>query len=97
MQRKEVKRLGEILPQILIDQHLRPRLDEVQAAALWKEIFGDTVTRYTTRVYVRTGVMYVSLSSAVLRNELLSCKTLLLQRLNERMGQPGMIKEIVFR
>lgn len=96
MQRKDPQRLNELLPQILADLHLDRRLDETQAAVLWREIFGPAVTQYTTQVHVRAGVLYVSLSSAVLRNELLSCKASLLQRLNEEMGRE-VIKDIMFR
>ena len=95
MQRKDAQKLSELLPQILADQQLR-RLDETQAAVLWKEIFGEAVARYTTQVYVRAGVLYVSLSSAVLRNELLSCKKSLLHRLNEEMGRL-VVKDIILR
>ena len=91
MQRKDAQKLSELLPQILADQQL-----ETQAAVLWKEIFGEAVARYTTQVYVRAGVLYVSLSSAVLRNELLSCKKSLLHRLNEEMGRL-VVKDIILR
>ena len=53
MQRKDAQKLSELLPQILADQQLDRRLDETQAAVLWKEIFGEAVARYTTQVYVR--------------------------------------------
>ena len=92
MQRKDAQKLSELLPQILADQ----QLDQTQAAVLWKEIFGEAVARYTTQVYVRAGVLYVSLSSAVLRNELLSCKKSLLHRLNEEMGRL-VVKDIILR
>ena len=92
MQRKDAQKLSELLPQILADQQLDRRLD----AVLWKEIFGEAVARYTTQVYVRAGVLYVSLSSAVLRNELLSCKKSLLHRLNEEMGRL-VVKDIILR
>ena len=92
MQRKDAQKLSELLPQILADQQLDRRLDETQAAVLWKEIFGEAVARYTTQVYV----LYVSLSSAVLRNELLSCKKSLLHRLNEEMGRL-VVKDIILR
>ena len=95
MQRKDAQKLSELLPQILADQQLDRRLDETQAV-LWKEIFGEAVARYTTQVYVRAGVLYVSLSSAVLRNELLSCKKSLLHRLNEEMGRL-VVKDIILR
>ena len=91
MQRKDAQKLSELLPQILADQQLDRRLDETQAAVLWKEIFGEAVARY-----VRAGVLYVSLSSAVLRNELLSCKKSLLHRLNEEMGRL-VVKDIILR
>ena len=96
MQRKDALKLSELLPQVLAEQHLDRRLDETQAALLWRESFGESVARYTTKVYVRVEVLYVTLSSAVLRNELLCCKEALLMRLNEKMGR-RVIKDIIFR
>ena len=36
MQRKDALKLSELLPQVLAEQHLDRRLDETQAALLWR-------------------------------------------------------------
>ncbi len=96
MERKDAQLLVDLLPQVLAEQKLDKRLDETQASVLWGKLFGNAVAQYTTRVQVRAGVMYVSLSSAVLRNELLCNKVSLIDRLNEEMGHM-VIKDIIFR
>ena len=96
MERKNTQRLSDILPQVLEKQHLAQRLDETEVCALWSKLFGEAVTRYTTSARIRNGVLYVSLSSAILRNELMSCKEALIERLNEEMGRT-IVKNIIFR
>lgn len=49
MQRKDALKLSELLPQVLAEQHLDRRLDETQAALLWREIFGESVAAIRQR------------------------------------------------
>ena len=96
MQRKEAQRLSDLLPKVLSDQNLTQRLDETQIGVLWRNLFSETVAGYTTRAQMRNGKLYVSLSSAILRNELMCNKISLIERLNEELGKP-LVKDIIFR
>ena len=96
MQRKETQRLSDLLPKVLSEQNLTQKLDETQIGVLWRNLFGETVAGYTTRAQMRNGKLYVSLSSAILRNELMCNKISLIERLNEELGKP-LVKDIIFR
>ena len=52
--------------------------------------------RYTVSRYVKNGVLYLHLSSAALRNELMMSRTALIKRLNEAVGSE-VIHDIVIR
>lgn len=96
MKRQDAMHIGEILRNLLKTQHLDNKLDEMKLIKLWPQIMGQTIAEYTQRIYIKNGILYISLTSAVLRSELLMCREMLIKRLNEEMGTP-LVKDIIFR
>ncbi|MBQ9465604.1 MAG: DUF721 domain-containing protein [Muribaculaceae bacterium] len=96
MKRTNAQSIGEIIDAYLQHENLRQTFDEHQAAALWPSIVGPAINRYTVSREVRDGILYITLSSAALRNELSLNRTQLLELINGAVGQP-VIKEIRFR
>ena len=81
---------------LLKQENLDVALDEHRASALWPQIVGDGVNRYTIRRYVKDGVMTVHLSSASLANELMLNRASIVQRINEALGRE-IIRDIIFK
>ena len=96
MKRTEAKSVGEIINELLVQENLDVALDEHRASALWPQIVGDGINRYTIRRYVKNGVMTVYLSSASLKAELMLNRQTLIQRINEALGRE-IIREIIFK
>ncbi len=96
MKRQDAMPIGEILRDLLKTQHLDSKLDEMKLIKLWPQIMGKTIAEYTQRIYMKNGILYISLTSAVLRSELLMCREMLIKRLNKEMGIP-LVKDIIFR
>ena len=96
MKRTEAKNIGQIIADVLRKENLDVALDEHRASALWPQIVGDGINRYTIRRYVKDGVMTVHLSSASLSNELMLNRATIIQRINEALGR-DIIHEIVFK
>lgn len=88
--------LGEALKAFLKANKLQKGLDRVEARAAWKKLMGNGVDNYTTNVELRGETLYVSLSSAVLREELSYGKTKIIAMLNEELGK-ALVKELVLR
>lgn len=59
---------------------------EMRVQRLWGELFGPTVAQHTTNLYVKNRTLYVSMSSSVVRSELLSMRKRLVITLNENAG-----------
>lgn len=95
MKKTQAKTIGEIVQDYLKRENLDTALDEHRASALWPEIVGQGINRYTITRWVKDGVMHVQLSSAPLRNELMLNRTRVIQLINEALGR-DVIKEIVF-
>ncbi len=96
MKRTEAKNIGQIINDLLKKENLDVALDEHRACALWPQIVGDGINRYTIKRYVNNGVMTVHLSSASLANELMLNRQRIIQSINQALGRE-IIREIIFK
>lgn len=96
MKRTDARLLGDIIKDFLKEEKLEDELDEHRASAVWPDVVGSGINRYTISRSVSRGVMTVKLSSAPLRNELMITRSVLVARINEALGRE-VIKEIVFK
>lgn len=88
--------LGEALQEFISENQLQTGMDRVDASAAWKTLMGNGVNNYTSSVDLRGEVLYVSLTSSVLREELSHGKSKIVAMLNEALGKE-LIKKIVLR
>lgn len=96
MQRKNSQALGEIIQQFLKENHLDKRINETQIIDAWPKVLGNAVASYTKSIFVKNQVLYVQLSSSVLRHELQMSRERIVFRLNEQVGGQ-VITDIIFR
>ncbi len=97
MRKRNTESLGEVLKQYFEEnQFIKRKIAESRAVTGWKQVLGQMIASYTTNIYFRNGVLYVSLNSSVLRSELLMAKERLIDKLNEYAGMP-IVNDIVFR
>ncbi len=96
MKRTEARNIGQIINDVLRKENLDVALDEHRACALWPQIVGDGINRYTIKRYVKDGVMTVHLSSASLANELMLNRERIIANINKAIGR-YIIREIIFK
>lgn len=97
MQKKNAQPLSEALRDFFIENNeLRVKLSQQRVVRGWNDLFGEGVAKYTRTLYLSRGTLYVHLTSAVLRAELLMEKKTLIDKLNEHAGMP-VVEDIVFR
>ena len=84
------------LRQFLRQQGLETPLNEYRLVDAWKDVVGPVITRYTTNLFIKNQVLYVSLSSSVIRQELMMGREMLIRNLNAQVGSQ-VIVNIVFR
>ncbi len=78
------------------NETLKIGLAERKTINAWNELFGEGVAHYTKKIYLQKNILYVHLSSSVLRAELLMSKQNLIDKLNETAGME-VVKDIVLR
>ncbi len=89
------KKLSQILIDVLKEDGTSRLMLERRAQTLWHTVMGPTVNKVTTSVRVSNGVMYVGLSSSVVRSELFRLKGRIIGAINKAIGQ-DVIRDIRF-
>lgn len=96
MRKKNDVTLHEALQDLLRELRLKPHLDEMRVKALWEKVMGKTIATYTSNLAVRKNVLYLTILSAPLKQELSFARDKIKARLNEEMGEEY-IKDVVIR
>lgn len=96
MKRNNTEQIGDVLRQFLRQQGLETPLNEYRLVDAWKDVVGPVIARYTTNLFIKNQVLYVSLSSSVIRQELMMGREVLIRNLNAQVGSQ-VIVNIVFR
>ena len=92
----EPQLLGKVLSEIVESKALFRGITNEKINGLWNQLLGDNISQFTDKVELRNETIYVSLSSAPLREELSYGKEKIMRMLNEEMGKE-IIKKIVLR
>lgn len=96
MQRKNEQSIGEILRQYLKMTQLESQVFEGRIAEVWQETLGEQITKETDRIHLEAGILYVTLKSPSLKNDIMMKRTAIRLSLNEKIGSE-IIKNVVVR
>ncbi|MDR1980225.1 MAG: DUF721 domain-containing protein [Tannerellaceae bacterium] len=97
MKRKNTQSIADVLKDFFEDNAgLYEKILEERIRRGWEEVLGPVIMRYTQNLYIRNQVLYVSLTSSVLRNELTLSRERLVKSLNDYAGA-NVIRHIVIR
>ena len=75
--------VGDVLKHIIKENRLQPGMDQISVKEAWQSLMGNGVNSYTRSVVLKGTVLYVELSSAVLREELSFGKDKIKAMINE--------------
>jgi molybdopterin synthase catalytic subunit len=96
MKKNNDRPIKSAVEELLKNYHLDEKMAQVKLLNSWEEIMGKAVSHRTTELIIRENKLYVSLSSASLRQELFQAREKILQLLNDAAGTQ-VITEVVFR
>ena len=95
MKHKNAQSLGDIINEFLKENNWDDKFQERRIIQSWKHLLGNTVSMYTSSIFIKNKVLYVKISSSVLRGELQMCRDMLIKRINEHIGDE-VITNIIF-
>jgi predicted nucleic acid-binding Zn ribbon protein len=96
MRRSKTISLAEAMKDYIREMNLEVKLNEIGIINSWEETVGKAIASRTSRVYIKDQVLYVHLTSSVVRNELLMLRQELKEKINEKAGSE-VIKDIVLK
>ena len=96
MKKTDSEKVGGVILQYLREYGLETPLNEHRLIQAWDKVLGTAVSRYTKELRIYNQVLFVTVSSAALRNELMMRRTELVARLNAEAGAQ-VITQIVLR
>ena len=87
----------------MISQGKTQKLDELVGQVLkqlvseiWPEVVGGMIASRTKNIYMTEGKLFVSFTSAVVRNEIMMVKEGVIAALNTRLGE-NVVKEMIIK
>ncbi len=87
MRRSKTITLEEAIRDYITEMNLGDKLAETSLINSWEELVGKAISSRTTRIYIKEHVLYIHLSSSVVRNELIMLRESLRNKLNEKSGR----------
>lgn len=96
MRKTQAEGIGGLIQQYLRETGLETPLNEYRLIQAWDTVIGPAMSKYTTDLKIFNQVLFVRVSSAAVRNELMMRRTELVARLNAQVGAQ-VITQIVLR
>ncbi|MBN1187607.1 MAG: DUF721 domain-containing protein [Bacteroidales bacterium] len=96
MRKSNTQKISDLLKEFVKDSHIEDKLSEVSLVKEWEEIVGKTMARYTKRIFIKEGTLFVYLNSSVARHELMMLREGLISEMNKRAGKE-LVKEMVVK
>lgn len=88
--------LQEAMQQFLKNSKFKTYMQAMQIEEVWENIMGKTVAKYTDKIQIIGTTLFITTSVAPLKNELLYQRDIIMQRVNEALGEKT-IKEVVIK
>ena len=88
--------ISDILKEIMQVNKLQPGIDQVSVKDAWRSLMGNGVNNYTRNVALKGSVLYVELTSSVLRQELSYGKDKIIKMINEELRRE-VVTDVVLR
>lgn len=96
MKKTNTQSLGNVILEFLRATGLETPLNEHRVMQAWSDVLGPSLSAYTKELRIYNQVLFVTVSSAAVRNELMMRRTELVSRLNASAGAQ-VITQIVLR
>jgi predicted nucleic acid-binding Zn ribbon protein len=96
MRKSNTQPIHEVIQELLRELNIDRKLKEIGIVSEWESLMGKTVAVRTSNIYIRNRILYVNVTSSVLRNELLMMRNDIIKKLNERAGE-AVVEQMVVR
>ena len=96
MRRSNTQSLGEVMKEFIKANRIERKLKEVDVVQSWENLLGKTIAGYTRNIYIRKKILFVEISSSVVKNELFMMREEIKRKINEKEGEE-IVRTIIFK
>jgi len=96
MRKSNTQPIHEVIRDLLREMDIDRKLKEVSLVSQWETMMGRNVALRTSQIYIRNRILYVHVTSSVLKSELLMMRQAITDKLNENAGE-RLIEQVVIR
>jgi predicted nucleic acid-binding Zn ribbon protein len=94
MRKSNTQPIEQVIREFLRDNHIEQKLKEVSIVSQWESLMGRMVAVRTSEIYIRNHILYIRVTSSVLKNELMMMRQEIIDRINEHAGEK-LVEKIV--
>lgn len=87
--------ISDILQNFVETNKLKKGINQVEVEEVWKRVMGPAISKYTTQIKLQREILYIELSSSVLREELSYGVSKIVKNINEELGKELINKVIL--
>lgn len=95
MKRQNDQKLKDILKAFVNQDKVKPNIYQKRIESIWNFHMGKSINNYTKAIKLRDQVLFLTIESAPLKNELNMGKSKLIQLINDELGEQY-VKDIYF-
>jgi|TARA_B110000503_G_scaffold143711_1_gene247406 predicted nucleic acid-binding Zn ribbon protein len=95
MDNDHMQSIKDALSKFLKEKNLDTKLNEHKLITMWDEVMGATISKRTSRLFIKNKILFVHVSSAPLKQELTMSKSKVLALIDEKIGV-GILEDIRF-
>ena len=96
MRQNNDETLKDALQRLSNDKQFKTKLRQAKINSIWAEVMGQTIANYTSEIIVRSEVLYLTITSSSLKQELSYGKAKILKIINEELGEEY-LRDVVVR
>jgi len=94
--KKDTATLKEAIESHMESYRLKGKIKQIQLINNWERIMGKPIAARTTNLYIHKNILFVTVSSAPLKNELNLSKQKIIELFEREMGD-GVIDDVIIR
>ena len=76
-----------LIDKLMRSYGLESKMQELDVMSEWENIVGKMIARHTKDIQIRNKILYITLDSAPLKQELLMNRTRIIELVNEKSGK----------
>ena len=95
MKKYNDQKLKDVLDEMMNSRRLKPKLDQLKVKSIWESTMGPSINKYTKKISLTKGKLFIKIDSAPLKQELNFGKDKIVKLMNKEIGEKVVTEVII--